>query len=150
MRHVLVFIISLQCLVAPMSSTADTNGSYFAIIVTDVQTSLAWYESVLGLEISSRVSETGRYEIVNLRGAGLFVELIQLEAGIDRPERFITGPFKVGMLVNDLSEFKAQLPDSIPEPEVVSDTRNQLLLIQLRDPDNNTIQVMQLLESSAN
>ena len=150
MRHVFAVIISLSWLVAPMPSAAEAKGSYFAIVVTDIQTSLAWYESVLGLEVSARVSESGRYEIVNLRGAGLFIELIKLEAATDRPDNVINGPFKVGMLVSDLNEFTAQLPDSIAEPEVISDTRNELLLIQLRDPDDNTIQVVELLNSSAN
>ena len=150
MRHLFAVIISLSWLVATMSSAAEARGSYFAIVVTDIHTSLAWYESVLGLEVSARTSESGRFEIVNLRRAGLFVELIQLESATDRPDNIIKGPFKVGMLVSDLNEFAAQLPDSIPEPEVISDTRNELLLIQLRDPDNNTIQVVELLNSAAN
>ena len=150
MRHLFAVIMILSWLVAPMPIAAETKGSYFAIVVADIHTSSAWYESVLGLEVSTRASENGRYEIVNLQGDGLFVELIKLEAATDRPDSVINGPFKVGMLVSDLNEFAARLPDSIPEPEVISDTKNELLLIQLRDPDNNTIQVVELLNAAAN
>ncbi len=150
MRQLFAVIVSLSCFLAPPQSAAEAEGSYFAIVVTDIDASLAWYESVLGLEVSARVAESGRYEIVNLQGAGLFVELIKLEAAADRPDNVISGPFKVGLLVSDLDEFMARLPDSIAEPEVISDTRNDLLLIQLRDPDNNTIQVVELPDSPAN
>lgn len=150
MRHLFTVILSLSWLLVPMPCAAEAKGSYFAIVVTDMRTSLAWYESVLGLEISTRVSESGRYEIVNLRGTGLFVELIKLEAATDRPDSVVNGPFKVGMLVDDLNEFASQLPDSIAKPKLVSDNENELLLIQLRDPDNNTIQVVELRDSSAN
>ena len=67
MRHLIAVIISLSWLVAPMPGTAEAKGSYFAIVVSDIRTSSAWYESVLGLEVSARMSESGKFEIVPSR-----------------------------------------------------------------------------------
>lgn len=137
----------LTCLLASTAtSAADTKGSFFAVIVKDMGVSLAWYKESLGLEIVTRMTESGQYDIVNLFGPGLFVELLELPAAAERPEGRIEGPFKLGMLVDDLHEFVAGLPESLSEAEIISDTNNGLLLLQLRDPDGNIVQVMEMLE----
>ena len=127
---------------------ANVNGSYFAVIVSDVDASAAWYRSVLGLQTVSRLSKDGEYDIVNLHGPGIFVELLELPAALGRPAGDIQGPFKVGMLVDDLPAFVAGLPDSEPEPKQFQDDELGLSAIQLVDPDGNIVQVMMTLESA--
>lgn len=132
-------------LLFPAFASAETSGSYFAVIVSDAEASSEWYQSTLGLAETSRLEDEGRYKIINLHGPGLFVELLQLESATARPEGRIQGPFKVGMLVADLDAYLDSLPDGMPKPDVIRDERNKLLLIQLRDPDNFIVQIMQLL-----
>lgn len=141
--------LAATCLLVIMAPiAAETKGSYFAVIVSDIRTSAEWYKSTFGLASGAPLSEPGRYTIVNLQKQGIFVELLEIEAAGERPETRVHGPFKVGVLVSNLSEFVAQLPDAIPEPKVILDTRNSLRLIQLHDPDGNTIQIMEILDSS--
>lgn len=139
--------VSLAIVLLPVSTAVSDDridGSYFAVVVSDINVSVDWYKSVLQLDEVTRFHEAGRYEIVNLKQDGLFVELLQLDGANDRPEGRIEGPFKVGMLVSDLSAFIASLPGVVSPPDIVSDDRNGLLLIQLRDPDDNIIQVMEV------
>ncbi len=124
----------------------DVNGSYFALIVSDVDGSSGWYKAVLGLEHVSRSTEAGRYDIINLIGPNIFVELLQLPHAGARPGGQTQGPFKVGMLVEDIERFAAKLPAAVSPANIIFDEVNNLLVLQLRDPDNNTVQVMQLLE----
>lgn len=122
------------------------DGGYFAVIVTDIETATTWYGDTLGLEETSRLADEGRDVIVNLGRPGLAVELLQLEAADTRPEGYVTGPFKIGMLVADLDAFMASLPAGIDTPRVIEDEKNGLLLVQIRDPDGNIVQVMQRLD----
>jgi catechol 2,3-dioxygenase-like lactoylglutathione lyase family enzyme len=124
-------------------TTATIQGSYFAVIVSDVEAARNWYQTVLGLEESSRTADRGRYDIINMAGPGLFVELLKLDAAVARPGGQIEGPFKVGMLVDDLTAFAAALPAAVSQAEIVYDRKNSVLVLQLKDPDNNTVQVMQ-------
>lgn len=121
------------------------NGSYYALVVADIDAASAWYGETLGLEETSRLADEGRYAIVNLGRPGLAVELLQLAAASARPEGYLTGPFKIGMLVADLDAFLATLPADIETPRVIEDEENGLLLVQLRDPDGNIVQIMQRL-----
>ena len=144
MRKINLIFVAVVLFLTPIAGFAGAEGSYFAIIVDDIDASAKWYEATLGLEERSRVVREGRFTIVNLVNAGLFVELIELEAAADRPEGRIEGPFKVGLLVDDLAAFVAGLPDGITEPEIIADTANNIQLAQLQDPDGNTIQVVEL------
>ena len=125
---------------------ATIQGSYFAVIVSDVEAARNWYQTVLGLEEVSRNADRGRYDIINMAGPGLFVELLKLDAAVSRPGGQIEGPFKVGMLVDDLTAFAAGLPAAAAQAEIVYDRKNSVLVLQLKDPDNNTVQVMQLVD----
>ena len=131
---------------AANAQEAKIQGSYFAIIVSDVEASQNWYEAVLGLRKLSHSNEIGRYDIINLGGPGIFVELLQLDAASARPGGQIEGPFKVGMLVDDLTSFAVALPAAAGDPKIVYDNENGVLVLQLRDPDNNTVQVMQIVD----
>ena len=126
------------------AADARIEGSFFAVIVNDVEASRNWYQTVLGLEQVSRSTERDRYDIINMAGPGLFVELLELSAAATRPGGQIEGPFKVGMLVDDLTAFAAALPSTASDANIIYDQKNEVLILQLKDPDNNTVQVMQL------
>jgi len=124
----------------------EPAGAFFAIICRDVETSVDWYRSTLQLEPVNRMTEAGEYDIVILQKPGLMLELMQLQAAAARPEGYLHGPFKVGFFVDDLDKFVDSLPPSIPEPEVIADTEHHLELLQLRDPDDNIVQIMEIVE----
>lgn len=145
-------LTSLLCIAAALllsseSVADDAEGSYFAVIVNDVDVSVSWYESTFGLSAGEKMVEAGRYEIVNLRKPGLFVELLELDGVSERPDR-AKGFFKAGFLTDDLDAFIASLPEHSPAPQIIADTANGLRLIQLKDPDGNTIQIMQIETAS--
>lgn len=145
MNKMLILVVSLLTAVSSSvaSESGNVKGAYFAVIVSDIEISSRWYQSVLGLDVQTHMQEEGSYDIVNLTGPGIAVELLKLEAAVRRPEGFIEGPFKVGVLVADLGGFVSALPDNMERPEIINDDRNRLLLIQLRDPDNHVVQIMQ-------
>lgn len=145
MRLLIIFVV-LFSFVSSNAEETEIRGSYFALIVRDVDGSSSWYQSVLGLQEASRSTQAGSYDIINLVGPGIFVELLQLSHAGERPGGQTQGPFKVGMLVEDMERFAATLPAAVSPPNIVFDRGNNLLVLQLRDPDNNTVQVMQVLD----
>lgn len=147
MRHFFAALTATLTIISATPTYADLEGSYFAVIVSDIEASQQWYESTLGLKPTSTLSEDGRYIIVNLQKPGLFVELLELQSAHERPEHRFEGAFKVGILVSDLEKFVASLPDSVTKPEVINDQTNKLRLVQLRDPDGNIVQVMELSDT---
>jgi catechol-2,3-dioxygenase len=141
-----VILLLLTPFAANSAENAEIHGSYFAVIVNDIDGSSSWYQAVFGLEQVSRSKEEGQYEIINLAGPGIFVELLQLPRAGERPGGQTKGPFKVGLLVQDIESFAAMLPAAVSPANIVFDQTNNLLFLQLRDPDDNMVQVMQLLE----
>lgn len=141
-----LFLLPITANAEEVAAEATVQGSYFAIIVSDIEASRSWYQTVLGLEEVSRSASEGRYDIINLTGPGVFVELLELDAAGERPGGQVQGPFKVGMLVDDLTAFSEGLPAVAEEAEIIYDRRNSVLILQLKDPDNYTVQVMQLVD----
>ena len=127
-----------------LASSSGTAGSYFAVIVSDIDVSTRWYESTFGLTTLTRFDAADNLKIVNLGKPGVYVELLWLQSATEKPEGRIQGLFKAGLLVDDLDAFIASLPTTEEPPEIVNDTRNLVRLVQLRDPDDNLIQVMEL------
>lgn len=122
------------------------DGSYFAVIVNDMKTSCDWYANTFGLVEQTRMYQEGRFEIVNLVKPGLFVELLELTDAVPRPDGRIQGPFKVGYLVDDIEAFVDSLPVEIgASARIIHDEPNKLMMLQLKDPDERIIQVMQRL-----
>ena len=75
-RLLIVFLtFSAFATSAEEAPEATIQGSYFAIIVSDVEASRNWYQTVLGLRELSRSTQIDRYDIINMAGPGLFVEL---------------------------------------------------------------------------
>ena len=149
LRHFCFLGILLSALSSSAAADARVTGSYFAVIVSDIDVSQEWYESVLNLQVGTRFTEEGRYDVVNLYGPGLFVELLELSAAEARPDGFVKGAFKVGMLVDDIDAFVRGLSGTIDQPEILHDENNKLVMLQLRDPDDQIVQVMQILPADS-
>lgn len=148
MRLLLTTIaLVLSCPAAATEPRPD--GSFFAVIVSDVETSAAWYRDTLGLETVNRLADGQDYDVILLAGPGLFVELLQLTEAASRPEGYTQGLFKTGFQVPDIKAFVEALPESVVVPDIIEDERNAVSFLQLRDPDGNIVQVMEAGRSPA-
>ena len=150
LQRFVIVTAGLSLLFYAIACNAGPSGSYFAVIVKDLDASVDWYANVFDVDRGELLTDGDKYKIVNLARPGLFIELLELRAAVARPEHYLEGPFKLGLLVDDLDAFVRRLPESIPPLDVIEDERNNLRFVQLRDPDGNIVQVMETLSSSDN
>jgi predicted enzyme related to lactoylglutathione lyase len=119
---------------------------YFAVFVEDVDWSVTWYRTALGLdELGGSAAEDGSWRIENLGNKQLLVELIRDDRAqvVDRARGFR----KVGFRVPDVETVADRVARATGErPRVVDFPRFGLRIIQIRDPDGNIIQLSSLLE----
>lgn len=130
---------------APVAEISSPQ--YFAVLVADAETSAAWYEATFGLErLDHAKAEDGAWEIVNLGNRELVVELIRDNRAQEaqRPRGF----FKVGFAVPDVEAVAGRLAAGGAEPpRIVDDAAHGVRILQLKDPDGNTIQLTSPLEA---
>lgn len=119
---------------------------YFAVYVEDVVTSAAWYRDVFGLRaLGGSEADDGSWRIENLRNGQLFVELIYDDRtrDVDRALGFR----KVGFYVSDVDVVADRVERAKGErPRVVEIEEFGQRILQIKDPDGNTIQLMSQLE----
>lgn len=117
-----------------------TGQQYFAVMVGDIDRSIAWYKTAFGLEqLDDLKDEKGAWRIVNLSSKSLFVELIwDSRRGKQKNER---GFFKVGFSVADVSVIAERVgAASGAKPRIIDDEKHNIRIVQLRDPDENVLQ----------
>ena len=99
---------------------------YFAVSVSDMDRSAAWYECALGLtRLDDTSADDGRWRIVNLANDALFVELIWDRRAVDveRPRGFA----KVGFEVPDVEKVADRVENAgLERPRVVEFQRHQV------------------------
>jgi predicted enzyme related to lactoylglutathione lyase len=119
---------------------------YFAIYVKDVDKSVAWYCTVFGLaKMGGSVAEDGSWRIENLGNEQLSVEIIY-DSRAQEVERAL-GFRKVGFHVRDVEEVAEKVERATGErPRVVDFEQLGQRILQIRDPDGNTIQLFSVLE----
>lgn len=139
----------------PISSSDETSvinasGAFFALSVSDVDASAAWYSEKLGLKIAMQPQETDQATVIVLEGNGLIVELIQNNAAqslneIDpsiKDKTSVHGIVKAGVIVDDFDKLAATLKERNvaiafgPYPATAEQRAN--LIIQ--DNEGNLIQ----------
>lgn len=131
-----------------MDRWVDEIGSlyYFAVLVEDVDRSVGWYRTVFGLrETVESEAEDESWRIVNLENDQLQVEIIRDDRAedVDRAQGF----FKVGFQVADVEEVATRVKQATGErPRIVDFADLKQRILQLEDPDGNTIQLFSRLE----
>jgi predicted enzyme related to lactoylglutathione lyase len=116
----------------------------FAVDVNDLDTAIDWYSTTFGAGLLDDTSaDDGRWRIANLRSEGLAIELIRdrrstaVEQGVRHH-----GLRKVGVSVPDVRAVADRVEaDTGERPRVIEDERHGIRLIQLHDPEGNTIQL---------
>lgn len=148
----LVFVLLFSFIVDRKDSSAQKIEPYFgAIIVENIDSSVAWYRNVLDLKIIKQQenSEAG-YKIVNLGNDKMLLELLELRSSIsvktiietNPGKKWINGIMKIGFKVdnidsmyNDFKKMKLMF-----RGDIVTDPLTGKKMFILLDPDENYIQ----------
>lgn len=119
---------------------------YFAVLVTDTDRSAEWYRTAFGLsDAGGSQADDRSWQIVNLKNPDLFVELIRHDRAqeVDRANGF----FKVGFQVEDVRDVADAVARATGErPRVLEFPEFGVRIIQIHDPDGNTIQLASTVE----
>ena len=154
MRLLFVFCITLfllySCKDTAHQDEFDTN--FIAIIVSDMDTSLKWYQDELGFQTVdfNDVPERGLKQ-ANLSAGSNRLELIYLESLVktDSTENkartsLQLGLFKIGFNVSNFDQFLQNNLDINAEDErIVVDSQTNKRMIIIKDPDGNRIQLFE-------
>lgn len=125
--------------------------TFFAAIVKDLDTSIAWYSQVLGFTVVNRTTLANRgTDVANLENGKNRLELIQIEtslspASVLESKQKMQGLFKIGFSVNDIESYIAILRSINPyfDERVVTDPVSGKSTIVFKDPDGNRIQLFE-------
>jgi len=142
----------INALVAgPQNTTGFKYGPYFsAVIINNVDSSTAWYQSVFDLKIKNRINDTERgFRVTILESPMFLLELIenrswpaQKKLLADKPEGTrIEGFFKIGFHVPDMNACLKHLAalKIIPE-RIYTDPETKKRNFLVSDPDGNLLQ----------
>ncbi|QSW99145.1 VOC family protein [Haloterrigena alkaliphila] len=137
---------------------ATLSAHHVGITVSNLEETLPFYRDVLGLEVVDRFSvggeafadavgvEDARGEFAHLEADGIRIELVEYDpeargspaAGLNQP-----GATHVGLSVDDLEAFHANLPDDVPTISEPRTTESGTSILFLRDPEANLIEVLE-------
>jgi catechol 2,3-dioxygenase-like lactoylglutathione lyase family enzyme len=131
-------------------SKGDIAFNNIALVVTDMDRSVAWYQDVLGFEVvSTTYFDPIKAKVTFMRAAGLSIELLAPEDVTTIPELYVDPPAHAGYagykaLVFDVADLPA-FTDSLHAKGVTVVWANQplndagLLSTLFRDPCGNLI-----------
>jgi catechol 2,3-dioxygenase-like lactoylglutathione lyase family enzyme len=132
------------------SSALDPQPYFSAVVVSDLDSSAAWYQSALGLAVRRRMSEPERgFRILELESPRLFVELIENKSSLvpkrllaGKPEgTLIQGFFKIGFKVSNMDACINHLRSlNIALGQIYKDSASKKRNFLIHDPDGNLIQ----------
>jgi len=120
---------------------------YFAVLVSDVDESVNWYQTVFGLRgVGGSRADDGSWRIENLNNEFLFVEIIRDDRVTETGDAL--GFAKVGFSVPDVQAVADRVARTTGEaPRVLDFEEFNQRLIQIRDPDGNIIQLTSVLRN---
>ena len=146
----ILFFFLVHSLFGQSNSIFKYEPHFSAVIVKNVDTSAAWYQTVFNMKIKNRINDTGNgFRIVIMESSSFLLELIENKSWPDqkqvlsgKPEGTrIQGYFKIGFKVADMDDCLKQLAVYKIVPERIytdSETKKRNFLIE--DPDKNLIQ----------
>ena len=146
-----LFFILLIIIVSLASHAQDFNPSFSAVVVSNIDSSIAWYKKVLGLELRNRTDAPERGFIqANLFNKEMLIELIEVDSSLsektilkNHPSRTrIRGFMKIGFSVKDIDGLFALLKQQNIKftGRMVTDPINNKRTFLINDPDDNLIQ----------
>lgn len=129
----------------------DMKPFFSAIVVSNIDSSIAWYKKVIGLELRNRTDAPERGFIqANLHNKEMLIELIQVDSSLPGssilekyPQKTrIRGFTKLGFVVKDIDGLFQRLKDQNIKftGRMVTDPVNNKKTFLVNDPDDNLIQ----------
>lgn len=125
---------------------------YFALSVSSLDASIAWYEQKLGLS-ATRLSGSGPAKVAILKGDGLLIELVEHPKAFDLKSRVpdaqgaysVHGIFKVGFFVKDLDATVEALRKRGArfKGDTYTDEKLKVRAALVLDNDDNVIQLFE-------
>ncbi|WP_456462451.1 VOC family protein [Reichenbachiella sp.] len=149
----LIFVLSMSSQ-AQNTPPNDLTPYFNAIIVSNMDSSLVWYQQTLGYEVlnSKQFPEMG-FKQANLKKGNASLELIELNSAIDPKELIpnydsktkVLGLFKLGFQVDDFDLWIAflKLKQVSFNGGVVKDETTGNRMVIILDPDSNRIQLFE-------
>jgi hypothetical protein len=141
-----IFIVNIGC--AQLSKSFTVNPYFSALIVKNIDSSVNWYQSVLGLKTRFLPDVPQGFKVAILESPQIVLEMIENASWLDPKELLkdkpegtkIQGYFKIGFKVTSMDSFIDHLKKiSISIPRIYKDEfgkRNFLV----EDPDKNLVQ----------
>ncbi len=152
---VILCIISFPFLnYAQKGFNEDLEASFTALIVTDIDTSMAWYANVLGFKMMNIVlAEDRGFKQSNLKRGNLAIELIELDQAVSLDNAIpnynaklrVIGFFKIGFSVSHFDKWIDHLTNEKAEfyGDIVTDDSSGKRMAIITDPDGNRIQLFE-------
>ena len=139
----------------------NINGfHHFALVVTDIDRSVRWYDATLGFAVEARWEiDDGAVKFAHVAGHGVRFELFEVAGATAGPDEqtdvsgalSTRGAKHVGLLVDDIEAVRDALEAARVEillgPNDVPQARVRNLFV--RDPDGHQIEFVQWQDGSA-
>jgi catechol 2,3-dioxygenase-like lactoylglutathione lyase family enzyme len=137
----------------------DLTAHHVGLTVSDLDRSVAFYRDTLGLDVLSRFSVGGEAfaagvgiegasaDFAHLDADGARVELVEYDPeGDDQSSGELNQPgaSHLGLEVDDLDAFYADLPEDVPTISEPQTTESGTRICFLQDPDGHLIEVLEL------
>ena len=146
----LIFTLGFQSLA--QERDLQLHPSFYALVVQDMDQSLAWYQQNLGFQVDDlKILEARGLKIANLSHQSLRLELIEFQQVIRpnqlteslEPNTRVAGVFKIGFDIVNFEEFVTTLKAKNVEfrGDVVEDPITGKKMVIILDPDGNRIQL---------
>lgn len=144
-----VFIIITSTIYSQQSAPFKVDPYFSALIVKNIDSSVKWYESVLGLKTRFLPDVPQGIKVAILESPNIIIEMIENVAWLDpkkllegKPEGTrIHGYFKIGFRVTAMDSFIDHLKKlNISIPRIYRDDSSRKRNFLVEDPDKNLVQ----------
>lgn len=150
----IVTLLFFTLLLSAQTKSESPQPYFSAIIVSDINASMSWYESHFGFEKVNLIENEARgFKMGNMKNDGAWIEFIELASTLmpndiikDKPRGTrIGGYFKFGFTVQDLDAWVAKLKKANVtfRGDVVTDPLSKMRMIIVLDPDGNRVQLFE-------
>lgn len=143
-----VFIIMMNTVYSQQSTSFQVDHYFSALIVKNIDSSVNWYQSVLGLKTRLLPGMPQGIKIAILESPQIILEIIENSAWLDPKELLkgkpegteLHGYFKIGFKITAMDNFIEYLKKlNISIPRIYKDDSGKRNFL-IEDPDKNLVQ----------
>jgi hypothetical protein len=138
---------------AQPTKLSEPHSCFIAMVVSNIDTSVNWYRSNLGMKLKNRVESKERgFKQANLTRSQIHIELIELNSMVSKkdvsknePNKEIQGVVKFGFVVKDFNNWYSQMLKQKVRfhGKIVRDDETGKRMFLIEDPDDNKIQIFE-------